>query len=195
MANEHASIRLIVGLGNPGDKYAGTRHNAGFWFVEELVRRHGTSLRADARSRGETARLETGGGTVHVLKPSTYMNRSGQAIGPVAGFYKIPAESVLVAHDELDLPPGTVRVKRGGGHGGHNGLRDTIQALGSRDFYRLRLGVGHPGHSDDVVPYVLSRPSPDDRRAIEDAVDQAVDAMTLILDGQMDKAMQQLHTR
>ena len=195
MAGDHAPIRLIVGLGNPGDKYTGTRHNAGFWFVDELARRHGGSLRPETRIRSEATRLEVAGETVYVLKPLTFMNRSGQAIGAVAAFYKIPPESVLVAHDELDLPPGAVKVKRGGGHGGHNGLRDTIRALGSREFYRLRLGIGHPGHADDVVPYVLSKPSPDDRRAIDGAVDESVAAMDLILAGEMDKAMQRLHTR
>ena len=195
MSGDHAPIRLIVGLGNPGDKYTGTRHNAGFWFVEELVRRHGGSLRPETRIRSEAARLEVAGSTVYILKPLTFMNRSGQAIGAVAAFYRIPPESVLVAHDELDLPPGAAKVKRGGGHGGHNGLRDTIRALGSREFYRLRLGIGHPGHADDVVPYVLSRPSPDDRRAIDGAVDESVAAMDLILAGEMDKAMQRLHTR
>ena len=195
MAGDHAPIRLIVGLGNPGDKYAVTRHNAGFWFVEELVRRHGGSLRPETRILSEATRLEVAGANVYVLKPLTFMNRSGQAIGAVVAFYRIPPESVLVAHDELDLPPGTVKVKRGGGHGGHNGLRDTIRALGSREFDRLRLGIGHPGHADDVVPYVLSRPSPDDRRAIDGAVDESVAAMDLILAGEMDKAMQRLHTR
>ncbi|MFO7857978.1 MAG: aminoacyl-tRNA hydrolase [Ectothiorhodospiraceae bacterium] len=192
---EHPPVRLVVGLGNTGDRYAGTRHNAGFWLVDELVRRHGVALRADNRSRGEVARMDAGGATVHLLKPTTLMNRSGQAVGPVAGFYKIPPESVLVAHDELDLPPGTARIKRGGGHGGHNGLRDIERALGSRDFQRLRVGIGHPGHADDVVAYVLSRPSPADRRAIDEAVGDAADAVDLALGGQMDKAMQQLHTR
>ena len=192
---EHPPVRLVVGLGNPGDRYAGTRHNAGFWLVDELVHRYGASLRADNRSRGEVGRIDPGSGTVHLVKPTTLMNRSGQAVGPIAGFYKIPPESVLVAHDELDLPPGSARIKRGGGHGGHNGLRDIERALGSRDFQRLRLGIGHPGHADDVVAYVLSRPSPEDRRAIDAAVSDAADALDLALEGRMDKAMQQLHTR
>lgn len=195
MASEQTDIRLIVGLGNPGDKYVGTRHNAGFWFVDELVRRCGGAFRQDARIRSEAARVEIAGVPCYVLKPLTFMNRSGQPIAAVANFYRIPPEAVLVAHDELDLPPGTVRFKRGGGHGGHNGLRDTIRALGSREFQRMRIGIGHPGQADDVVPYVLSRPSPDDRRAIDEAVDDAADAMNLVFEGHTDKAVQRLHSR
>ncbi|WP_290652349.1 aminoacyl-tRNA hydrolase [Aquisalimonas sp.] len=195
MANEHTAIRLIVGLGNPGDKYTGTRHNAGFRFADELVHRHGETFRQHARIRSELTRVEIAGERCHVLKPLTMMNRSGQAIAAVANYYTIPPEAILVAHDDLDLPPGTVRVKRGGGHGGHNGLRSTLSALSSREFQRLRIGIGHPGHADDVVAYVISRPSPDDRRAIDAAVDEAVDAMTLIFEGAVDKAIQRLHSR
>lgn len=195
MATEQTEIQLIVGLGNPGDKYVGTRHNAGFLFADELVRRCGGAFRNETRIRSEAAGVEIAGVRCHVLKPLTFMNRSGQAIAAVANFYRIPPEAVLVAHDELDLPPGTVRWKRGGGHGGHNGLRDTIRALGSREFQRLRIGIGHPGHADDVVPYVLSRPSPDDRRAIDGAVEEAAEAMTLVFEGNADKAVQRLHSR
>ncbi|SEP12830.1 aminoacyl-tRNA hydrolase [Aquisalimonas asiatica] len=195
MATEQTAIQLIVGLGNPGDKYVGTRHNAGFWFVDELVRRCGSAFRPESRIRSEAAQVEIAGVRCHVLKPLSFMNRSGQPIAAVANFYRIPPEAVLVAHDELDLPPGVVRWKRGGGHGGHNGLRDTIRALGSREFQRLRIGIGHPGHADDVVPYVLSRPSPDDRRAIDEVIDEAADAMTLVFEGNADKAVQRLHSR
>ena len=189
------SIQLIVGLGNPGEKYTGTRHNAGFWFVDELLRRHGGSLRLDARYGGEVGRLTLEGRDVHALKPLVFMNRSGQSVGALARFFKIEPESILVAHDELDLPAGTVRLKRGGGHGGHNGLRDICRALGSRDFFRLRVGIDHPGPGNDVVGYVLGRPSPEDRRAIEQALEQAAATMPLILGGELDKAMQILHTK
>lgn len=189
------SIQLIVGLGNPGEKYLQTRHNAGFWFVDELARRYGGSFRDEARYKGELAKVQVDGSDVVLLKPLTFMNRSGASVGAYARFFKIPVENILVAHDELDLPPGSCRLKRGGGHGGHNGLRDIAQVMGSRDFLRLRVGIGHPGAAPLVTNYVLGRPSPDDRAAILRALDDAADVMPLVLGGQMDKAMQQLHTR
>ncbi len=195
MAEAPVAIRLVAGLGNPGDRYAGTRHNAGFWFVDELVRRHGGAWRQDNRLRSVVTRIEAGGHTVRVIKPQEFMNRSGQAVAAVARFHRIPPESVLVAHDELDLPPGTARFKQGGGHGGHNGLRDVERALGARDYHRLRIGIGHPGSAGDVVPYVLGRPSPDDRHAIDGAVDAAAEASDHALAGDMARAMNALHSR
>ncbi len=188
------AIRLIVGLGNPGEKYLGTRHNAGFRFLDELVRRHGASLRSDTRFGGEVGRLRPETGDVHLLRPMVFMNRSGLAVGALARFYKLEPQSILVAHDELDLPAGTVRLKRGGGHGGHNGLRSIAQVLGSREFLRLRIGIDHPGPGNDVVGYVLSRPGPEQREAMERALDAAADALPLVLGGELDKAMQILHT-
>lgn len=189
------AIRLIAGLGNPGEQYVGTRHNAGFWFVDELVRRHGGSLRSDARFGGEVGKILVDGREVLLLKPQVFMNRSGQSVAALARFFRIEPEAILVAHDELDLPAGTVRLKKGGGHGGHNGLRNICQLLGSRDFYRLRIGIDHPGPGNNVVGYVLGRPGPTDRSAIEEAVDRAADETSALLTGNFEKVMQQLHTR
>ena len=193
------AIRLIVGLGNPGEKYARTRHNAGFWFVDELARRHGGVFRSEAKHQGEVARIRLaleGGATVEVwlLKPATYMNKSGGAIASLANFYKVAPAETLVAHDELDLPVGAARLKQGGGHGGHNGLRDTIAAIGA-DFWRLRLGIGHPGHKDLVLDYVLQRASAADERAITDAATRAADAVPLMLAQGAEKAMNRLHSQ
>ncbi|MCC5858704.1 MAG: aminoacyl-tRNA hydrolase [Ectothiorhodospiraceae bacterium] len=188
-------IQLVVGLGNPGEKYLQTRHNAGFWFADELVRRYGGSFREEARYKGALARIRVDGTELVLLKPLTFMNRSGASVGAYARFFKIPVENILVAHDELDLPPGTCRLKWGGGHGGHNGLRDIAQVMGSREFLRLRVGIGHPGAAPLVTNYVLGKPSPEDRAAILRSLDDAADVMPLVLEGQMDKAMQQLHTR
>lgn len=193
------AIRLIVGLGNPGEKYARTRHNAGFWFVDELARRHGGVFRSEAKHQGEVARIRLSleGGTnveVWLLKPTTYMNKSGGAIASLANFYKVAPAETLVAHDELDLPVGTVRLKLGGGHGGHNGLRDTIAAIGA-DFWRLRLGIGHPGHKDLVLDYVLQRASAADERAITDAATRASDAVPLMLLQGVEKTMNRLHSQ
>jgi PTH1 family peptidyl-tRNA hydrolase len=191
------SIMLVVGLGNPGDKYSRTRHNAGFWFVDELARRFGGSFRLEGKHQGELARISlTVAGSrqeLWLLKPTTFMNRSGGSIASVSHFYKIPASSILVAHDELDLPAGTVRLKLAGGHGGHNGLRDTIAAIGA-DFWRLRLGIGHPGHKDLVLDYVLQRASAADEQAIQSAIDKAVDVLPLLLEQGGEKAMTRLHT-
>ncbi len=189
------AIQLIVGLGNPGAKYEATRHNAGFWFVDELVRHCQQGFRAERRFMSEVARCLVGGNECRLQKPMTYMNRSGQAVGSLASFFKIPLHEVLIVHDELDLPPGTVRLKRGGGHGGHNGLRDLISHLGSKDFYRLRVGIGHPGHRDQVVDYVLRRPSQEDRRLIDGAISNALDVMPAVLEGSFELAMNSLHVR
>ncbi len=196
MTDSPQPIQLIVGLGNPGDRYAGTRHNAGFWLLDELLRRHGGALRPERRYHADLATLHLGPHQCKLLRPQTYMNRSGQAVGAYAQFFRLPPEAILVVHDEIDLPPGKVKLKRGGGHGGHNGLRDIIRALANqRGFCRARVGVGHPGHRDEVVPYVLSRPAPDERRAIDDAVDDLADCMEWLLAGDWDRACQRLHSR
>lgn len=189
-------LALIVGLGNPGREYEQTRHNAGFWFVEAIARRHGGSFKSETKFHGEACKVLVDGKELWLLKPMTFMNKSGQAIAALARFYKIAPENILVAHDELDLPPGAVRLKQGGGHGGHNGLRDTIAQLGgSRDFQRLRIGIGHPGHSSQVTGYVLGKAPADEQRQIEEAIDDAVDILPLAVDGDLQKAMNQLHAK
>jgi PTH1 family peptidyl-tRNA hydrolase len=187
-------LTLIVGLGNPGPTYARTRHNAGFELVDELARRTGVSLRHEARHQGELARAAIGGTDVWLLKPMTYMNLSGQSVRSVAGFYRIPPQSILAAHDELDFPPGLVRLKEGGGAGGHNGLRDLIAQLGD-DFWRLRIGIGHPGDRDAVLNYVLGRPPAAEAALIHDAVVAAADAVPVMLSDGAQKAMNRLHAR
>ncbi|MFO7808755.1 aminoacyl-tRNA hydrolase [Guyparkeria sp.] len=164
------SIKLIVGLGNPGQKYDGTRHNAGFWAVDAIAAALSGHWAEGRKFKGATTRVIVDGVDLRLLRPDTFMNRSGQSVGPLAQFFKIAPEEILVIHDELDLPPGRMRLKCGGGHGGHNGLKDIQAALGSADFWRLRIGVGHPGHRDAVVGYVLTNPPPDERRLIEDVV-------------------------
>ncbi len=193
MGKQGDTIELIVGLGNPGDKYARTRHNAGFWFIEELARRLNVSLRPEKKFHGETARATIDGHTVQLLKPDTFMNLSGQAVQAISAFYKWTPGSILVVHDEIDLPPGTVRLKRGGGHGGNNGLRDICQKMG-KDFLRLRVGVGRPTRGE-VVDYVLGRPSPDDQIEIERALDKAHDVLPLLLGEGLEKAMHRLHSK
>ncbi len=191
-----AAVKLIVGLGNPGPEYTGTRHNAGFWFIDRLAAHWHAPLRREARFFGETARVRLPEGEVWLLKPATFMNRSGQSVAALAHFYKIPPREILVAHDELDFEPGAARLKQGGGHGGHNGLRDIITRLGNqRDFLRLRLGIGHPGDSRQVTGYVLGRPPAGERAAIEQALDEAVAVMPLLLRGEFQQAMQSLHSR
>ncbi|SEP63497.1 peptidyl-tRNA hydrolase, PTH1 family [Ectothiorhodospira magna] len=187
------TVQVIAGLGNPGPDYAMTRHNAGFWFVEELARRHGGQFRLENKFAGETARIRVEGQEIWLIKPQTYMNHSGQPIRLLTQFYKIPITSVLVAHDEIDLPPGTARLKRGGGHGGHNGLRD-IMAHQGQDFMRLRLGVGHPGHREQVVGFVLNRPSREEAPLIMAAIDRAADLMPLLLSQGLQKATNRLHS-
>ena len=185
----------MAGLGNPGPDYQDTRHNAGFWFADEVARRYGGQFRSEAKFFGEVCRVSVAGRDCRLVKPNTYMNRSGQAVAALAQFFKIPVESVLVVHDELDLPPGAVRLKRGGGHGGHNGLRDLIARLGSKDFLRLRLGIGHPGHKDQVVDYVLHRASKEDETLIRQAIDDAADALPDILAGDHERVMNRLHRK
>lgn len=190
-----SGLALVVGLGNPGDRYAHTRHNAGFWFVDELARRYGGSFRAEKKFHGELARIHVSGQDCLLLKPMQFMNRSGLSVSSVANFYRFSPDSILIAHDEIDLPPGTLRIKSGGGHGGHNGLRDVMPALGSPDFWRLRIGVGHPGHRDQVVNYVLARASLEEQQALDEAIAEAVDAFPLMRTGEIGKAQQLLHSR
>lgn len=188
-------IRLIVGLGNPGPKYAGTRHNAGFWLVERVADRLGVNLRSERKFHGATGRHRADNVDLHLLCPDTFMNHSGRAVAALVKFHRIDPEAVLIVHDEIDLPAGVVRLKRGGGHGGHNGLRDIVGALGSREFARLRVGVGHPGNSDQVIPYVLHAPSRGERSAIESGIDAAAAQVLDLAIGHWDTAQQQLHTR
>jgi PTH1 family peptidyl-tRNA hydrolase len=187
-------LRLIVGLGNPGPEHARTRHNAGFHFVEALAQRQGARWTLESKLFGEVAKVEIGGQSVWLLKPSTFMNLSGKAITAAQRFWKIEPEQTLVAHDELDMPPGVARLKFDGGHGGQNGLRDTIRLLGHGKFHRLRLGIGHPGHKDRVVGWVLNRPSPQDAVLMDQAIDAAIDVMPLAVAGDFNEAMKRLHT-
>lgn len=189
------AIKLIVGLGNPGGEYRGTKHNAGADFVERLARDNGAELRSEAKFFGLAGQITVSGHSLRLLIPTTFMNRSGKAVAAIATFYKITPQEILIAHDELDIQPGTARFKRGGGHGGHNGLRDIIPALGnSRDFYRLRIGIGHPGHASKVSGYVLSQPSAADRDRIDASIEEAVRSLPLLLDGDDVKAMTRLHS-
>lgn len=189
------AVGLIVGLGNPGAEYEDTRHNAGVWFLEALARSCGASLQLERKFHGLTARACLGGREVRLLFPATFMNRSGQAVAAVTNFYRIPPRSILVAHDELDLPVGTARLKQGGGHGGHNGLRDIISHLGNnREFLRLRIGIGHPGDSNRVVNYVLNKPSRQDGDKIHAVIDESVCLMAEVLNGSWARAVQTLHT-
>lgn len=188
-----APVDLIVGLGNPGGNYEQTRHNAGFWFVDALARQGGT-FRPESKFQADACKISLAGHDCWLLKPTTFMNRSGQSVAALAGFYKIPVENILVVHDELDLPPGVARLKQGGGHGGHNGLRDIIARLGA-NFMRLRIGIGHPGSKEQVVDYVLQRPSLADRQQIESAIDAALAVMPELLCGEVQRAMNQLHSK
>ncbi len=194
MAAKTVNIDLIVGLGNPGAQYEQTRHNAGFWFVEEIARLKGAHFRPDSKFSGEVCKVVVEGRELWLLKPDTFMNRSGQAVQKLASFYKIPVDQILVAHDELDLEPGTARLKTAGGHGGHNGLRDIIAHLG-KDFQRLRIGIGHPGHRDQVTDYVLHRASQDDQIAIDNAIDDALRVLPLLAEGSWEKALHRLHSK
>ena len=189
------SIQLIVGLGNPGAKYIKTRHNAGFWFVEALARKAGASLSSNRKLHGQAVKTEISGCPVVLLMPDTFMNESGQSLRAAVDFYRIPSERILVAHDELDLPPGTIRLKSGGGHGGHNGLRSSFSHLGSPNFWRLRIGIGHPGLASQVTPWVLSRAQAEDQRLIDDSIDRAVSVMADFLNARANDAMKVLHAK
>jgi PTH1 family peptidyl-tRNA hydrolase len=187
-------IRLIAGLGNPGREHERDRHNVGFWLVDRLARAEGVTLRKEAKYHALVARIAGPAGDVHLVEPQTYMNLSGKAVAAVARFYKIAPEEVLAVHDELDFPPGVVKLKLGGGAGGHNGLKDVIPQIGGQNFWRLRIGIGHPGDRDLVADYVLSSPSPTDRELIDGAIDRALAVVPEILDGDMTGAMHKLHT-
>ena len=187
-------IKLIVGLGNPGREYEATRHNAGFWWVEEFARTHGASFRADGKFHGLVARTALHGHEVHLLKPQTFMNVSGRAVGALAQFYKIEPAQMLVVHDELDLPPGSAKLKLGGGHGGHNGLKDIIAHLGTKDFWRLRIGIGHPGERGEVSNYVLNAARKEEQALIDEAMARAQDVAALIVEGKLEAAMLKLHS-
>ncbi len=187
------AIKLIIGLRNPGSAYEYTRHNAGGWLVSALAQRHRITFKLDKKMQAEVAELELNNQTSKLLLPLTFMNLSGQPTRLISQFYRIQPQEILVVHDELDLPAGRIKLKTGGGHGGHNGLRDIIAQLGSSEFHRLRIGIGHPGHRDLVHQYVLSKPSVHDRQSIYDAIDRGIAIMPLLLSGDLAKAMNQLN--
>ena len=189
-----SEIRLIVGLGNPGAEYESTRHNAGFWWVDEFARRHEARFREENKFHGQVARVQAHGQDTWLLKPQTFMNASGRAVVALALFYKILPDQMLVVHDELDLPPGSAKLKLGGGHGGHNGLKDIIAHLGTRDFWRLRVGVGHPGERSEVINYVLKPPRKEEQPLIDEALQRAQDIAPLIVEGKQQAAMLKLHS-
>jgi PTH1 family peptidyl-tRNA hydrolase len=187
-------LRLVVGLGNPGSQYARTRHNAGFWFADEWAGRLGVRFRYEAKWQADVATTEMAGQTVHLVKPMAFMNRSGQPVGSLARFLKLVADQILVVHDELDFEPGVVRLKIGGGHGGHNGLRDIIAVLGGPGFLRLRFGIGRPSDPRPTADYVLSRPDTGDERLIHEAIQRVLDDMELLCEGALDPVMTRLHS-
>ncbi|MBY0576437.1 MAG: aminoacyl-tRNA hydrolase [Gallionellaceae bacterium] len=189
-----SSIRLIVGLGNPGREYESTRHNAGFWWVDELAHSQNLNFRNEAKFYGLMARGRLHGQEVFLFKPQTFMNVSGRAVGALAQFHKIEPAEILVVHDELDLQPGVARLKLGGGHGGHNGLKDIIAHLGSKDFWRLRIGIGHPGERAEVVNFVLNDPRREERELIDGAMLKAQNVAHLVIEGKIEAAMLKLHS-
>ena len=194
MAALTATIRLLVGLGNPGADYVDTRHNAGFWLVDEIAADLGASFRFEKRYNADECKARVNGRDLFLLKPQTFMNRSGQAVAGLARYFKIKPQEIMVVHDELDLPPGTNKLKYGGGHGGHNGLRDIVNHLGSRDFFRIRVGIGHPGDAKQVINYVLRKPSQSDLGLIEGANRDTLAVMPLVFEGNIEKAMHALHS-
>lgn len=187
-------VSLIVGLGNPGSEYEKTRHNAGFWFLDELARQQNLSFKVEKKFHGEVARYKYAGEDVWLLKPTTFMNLSGQSVQALAHFYKINLDEILVVHDELDLSVDTARLKKGGGHGGHNGLRDITSKMGGNNFLRLRIGIGHPGDKNQVTNHVLKKASTDDQISIERNIERALNVLPLVLEGEIQKAMNELHT-
>lgn len=190
-----SGIQLFVGLGNPGAEYEATRHNAGFWWVDQLAAETSTKLAVESKFLGIAGRLKSAGHEAWLLKPTTFMNASGRSVGALAKFYKIAPEAILVIHDELDLPPGGVKMKKGGGHGGHNGLKDIAAHLGTNDFWRLRLGIGHPGDRHAVVNYVLHLPLRDEMLLIEANIDESTTLLPMLLTGSYEAAMLKLHTK
>lgn len=190
-----ATIQCVVGLGNPGPKYADTRHNAGFWFADRLARAYNADLRNENKFSGDVGRLRTPVGECWLVKPSTFMNHSGRTVAALCNYYQIAPEELLVVYDELDLAPGVMRLKTGGGHGGHNGMRDICNALGTQGFHRLRIGIGHPGHKDAVVGYVLSQAGKDERALIDDGIAEAVHHWETIQAGDLQRAMNDLHSK
>ena len=195
MPAENVPFGLVAGLGNPGPRYAGTRHNAGFELVERLAERYGATFRTSARFFGKTAELRFDGRIVRLLEPHTFMNHSGRAVAALSRYFRCPAEAILVVHDEIDLPPGTVRLKRGGGTGGHRGLEDIVPSLGSRAFSRVRIGVGHPGSASEVIGYVLQRAPAAEQARIDEAIESALAHFESMLGGNLEPAMNVLHTR
>ena len=193
-ADNPVMIKLFVGLGNPGPEYEDTRHNAGFWWIDQLARRLNAPLALERAYKGRVARASVAGQSVWLLQPQTFMNLSGQSVSALARFFKITPDEILVAHDELDLPAGEAKLKFGGGHAGHNGLRDIHAQLGTADYWRLRLGVGHPGARQEVVGWVLQKPPQDEQIAIEQAIDRAAAAFELLAAGDMNAATQRIHT-
>lgn len=187
-----SNISLIIGLGNPGKEYAQTRHNAGFWFVEQLADRYGISLKAEPKFHGFTGRGQIEGHDVRLLLPTTFMNRSGQSVVPFAKFYQVTPEAILIAHDELDMDPGIIRLKTGGGHGGHNGLRDIVPHIGP-NFHRLRIGIGHPGSKERVSGHVLGKASSSEQDLMDAAIDHALSKVKMLVDGQVSQAMNQIN--
>lgn len=185
---------LIVGLGNPGQQYAKTRHNAGFWFVEQLAYKYNIPLKTESKYHAICGRGKVAGEDVRLLLPQTFMNKSGQSVAPFAKFFQIPTENVLVAHDELDFPTGKIQLKTGGGHGGHNGLRDIVPHIG-KDFHRLRIGIDHPGHRDRVAGHVLSKASSDDQANIDAAINAAVDLSDVLIEGIVTGQLQNVMNR
>ena len=190
-----SQLRLIVGLGNPGREYETTRHNVGFWWMDEFAHRESINFQPEAKFHGLAARGHLNMHEIHLLKPQTFMNLSGRAVAALAQFYKILPAEILVVHDELDLQPGIARLKLGGGHGGHNGLKDIIAQLGTRDFWRLRLGIGHPGDRAQVVNYVLNDPRTNERELIEEAMQQSLHVASLVVEGKVEAAMLKLHSK
>jgi PTH1 family peptidyl-tRNA hydrolase len=188
-------IRLFVGLGNPGPEYEATRHNAGFWWIDQLCREYGSRLSSEAKFFGLAGRIKSGAHEAWLLQPMTFMNASGRAVAALARFYRITPEEILVIHDELDLQPGQAKLKKGGGHGGHNGLKDIAAHLGTPDFWRLRLGIGHPGDKNAVINFVLKPPMKEDAALIEDNIHQSVKLLPMLLQGSFEAAMLKLHTK
>ena len=188
-------IRLLVGLGNPGPEYEATRHNAGFWWLDAVAHKLGARLAPERSYFGLVGRVGAPGGSLFLLQPMTFMNLSGKSVAALARFFKIAADEILVAHDELDLMPGQVKLKFGGGHAGHNGLKDIHAQLGTADYWRLRLGIGHPGVKTEVVDYVLRKPAPDQRDAILTAIDLSLPALDLMLAGDMERALMKIHAK